>query len=71
MMHIGGALIFEPLPTGGPPSLEQLRALLDERLGTLPAFAADCPSRAFTACTAQPGSRIQPSIFARTCVMRR
>jgi diacylglycerol O-acyltransferase / wax synthase len=38
MMHIGGALIFDPLATGGPPSLEQLRALLDERLGTLPRF---------------------------------
>ena len=38
MMHIGGALIFDALATGGPPSLEQLRALLDERLGTLPRF---------------------------------
>jgi diacylglycerol O-acyltransferase len=38
MMHIGAALIFDPLATGGPPSLEQLRALLDERLGILPRF---------------------------------
>jgi diacylglycerol O-acyltransferase / wax synthase len=38
-MHIGGALIFEPLPeTGGPPSLDGLLALLDERLGHLPRF---------------------------------
>jgi WS/DGAT/MGAT family acyltransferase len=38
-MHIGGALIFEPLPeTGGPPSLDDLLELLDERLGHLPRF---------------------------------
>jgi diacylglycerol O-acyltransferase len=39
MMHIGGALIFDP-PTepGATPSLEQLTALLDERFGTLPRF---------------------------------
>jgi diacylglycerol O-acyltransferase len=39
MMHIGGGLIFDPqIETGGTPSLEQLRALLEERLGTLPRF---------------------------------
>ncbi len=38
-MHIGGALIFEPLPeTGGPPSLDALHELLHERLGSLPRF---------------------------------
>ncbi len=38
-MHIGGALIFEPLPeTGGPPSLDALHELLHERLGGLPRF---------------------------------
>lgn len=38
-MHIGGALIFEPLPeTAGPPSLDALLGLLDERLGRLPRF---------------------------------
>jgi diacylglycerol O-acyltransferase / wax synthase len=39
MMHIGVALIFDPqIETGGTPSLEQARALLDERFGTLPRF---------------------------------
>lgn len=38
MMHIGGALIFDPLPSGGAPSVEQLCALLDERLGSLPRY---------------------------------
>jgi diacylglycerol O-acyltransferase / wax synthase len=39
MMHIGGALIFDPqIETGGAPSLERLRALLEERLGKLPRF---------------------------------
>ena len=38
-MHIGGALIFEPLSeTGGSPSLDALLELLDERLGRLPRF---------------------------------
>jgi WS/DGAT/MGAT family acyltransferase len=38
-MHIGGALIFEPLPeTDGPPSLDALLELLDERLSRLPRF---------------------------------
>ena len=38
-MHIGGALIFEPLPeTGGPPSLDALLELLHERLAQLPRF---------------------------------
>jgi diacylglycerol O-acyltransferase / wax synthase len=38
MMHIGGALIFDADESGGAPSLDQLRALLDERLGIVPRF---------------------------------
>ena len=39
MMHIGGALIFEPEPgTGATPSLDALTALLEERLAVLPRF---------------------------------
>ena len=38
-MHIGGALIFEPLPeTDGVPSFDALLELLHERLGGLPRF---------------------------------
>jgi diacylglycerol O-acyltransferase / wax synthase len=38
-MHIGAALIFEPLPaTGGPPSHDALLELLHERLSRLPRF---------------------------------
>lgn len=38
-MHIGGALIFEPLAeTDGAPSFDALLGLLDERLGALPRF---------------------------------
>jgi WS/DGAT/MGAT family acyltransferase len=37
-MHIGGALIFDPLPGGGTPTLRQLEDLLEERFGTLPRF---------------------------------
>ncbi len=39
MMHIGGALVFEPqLETGGTPTLDQLLELLDERFALLPRF---------------------------------
>jgi len=39
MMHIGGALIFEPEPgTGATPSLDAVTALLEERLAMLPRF---------------------------------
>ena len=39
MMHIGGALMFEPDPsTGATPSLDAVTALLEERLAMLPRF---------------------------------
>lgn len=37
-MHIGSALVFDPLPDGARPSLEKLREQLRERLGPLPRF---------------------------------
>jgi diacylglycerol O-acyltransferase / wax synthase len=37
-MHIGGVLVFEPLPDGGAPGLERLRAHLDRRLDRLPRY---------------------------------
>ena len=37
-MHIGWAMVFDPLPRGGGPALEQVRSLLDERLEALPRF---------------------------------
>jgi WS/DGAT/MGAT family acyltransferase len=37
-MHIGGVLVFAPTPTGGPPSLEELWALLDSRIEALPRY---------------------------------
>jgi WS/DGAT/MGAT family acyltransferase len=37
-MHIGAILVFEPLPGGGAPSLEDLRAQTDERLDQLPRY---------------------------------
>ena len=38
-MHIGAALIFEPLSEGGAPALDALRAQLRQRLGLLPRYA--------------------------------
>src|SRR4051812_31064692 len=38
-MHIGAALIFEPLPGGGTPDIEDLRAQMGARLGYLPRFS--------------------------------
>lgn len=37
-MHVGWAMIFDPLPDGGTPPIEALRGLLDERLELLPRF---------------------------------
>ena len=37
-MHIGWAMVFDPLPEGGAPSLEALRNQTAERLGPLPRF---------------------------------
>ncbi|MGZ5316755.1 MAG: wax ester/triacylglycerol synthase domain-containing protein, partial [Solirubrobacterales bacterium] len=37
-MHIGWAMLFEPLPGGGIPDVEDVRALLDSRLSLLPRF---------------------------------
>lgn len=38
-MHIGAALIFDPLPGGGTPDIEELRAFMGARIGMLPRFA--------------------------------
>jgi diacylglycerol O-acyltransferase / wax synthase len=37
-MHIGGVMVFDPLPGGGTPSLEEIRVLVDTRLSRLPGF---------------------------------
>ena len=37
-MHIGWAMVFDPLPGGGIPRVEQVRELLDGRLGAMPRF---------------------------------
>ena len=37
-MHIGGALVFDPRPDGSIPTVEELRAHLDARLGHLPRY---------------------------------
>ena len=37
-MHIGWAMVFDPLPGGGFPSVEDVRALLDRRLEAMPRF---------------------------------
>ncbi len=37
-MHIGWAMLFEPLPGGGIPAVEDVRELLESRLALLPRF---------------------------------
>ncbi len=37
-MHVGWAMLFDPLPGGGAPSLEDLQRLLEARLSHLPRF---------------------------------
>jgi WS/DGAT/MGAT family acyltransferase len=39
-MHIGWAMVFDHLPEGGAPTIEQVRAQLEPRLGALPRFGA-------------------------------
>jgi WS/DGAT/MGAT family acyltransferase len=38
LMHIGGALVFDPLPGGGTPAVARVREHLEERLGRLPRY---------------------------------
>ncbi len=37
-MHIGWAMVFDPLPGGGTPAVDEVRRLLEERLSLLPRF---------------------------------
>jgi diacylglycerol O-acyltransferase len=37
-MHVGWTMVFDPLPGGGPPGVEDVRGLLEERLSMLPRF---------------------------------
>ncbi|HUA47033.1 MAG TPA: wax ester/triacylglycerol synthase family O-acyltransferase [Solirubrobacteraceae bacterium] len=39
LMHIGGVMVFDPLPEGGAPTIEQLRASLECRLLQLPRYS--------------------------------
>jgi len=43
-MHIGAALIFDPLPGGGIPEIAELRDQMRARLGVLPRFAQQLSS---------------------------
>jgi len=44
-MHIGAALVFDPLPDGGRPDVDLLRELIDTRIGMLPRFAQRLSSK--------------------------
>ena len=37
-MHIGGVMVFDPLPQGGAPTLEAVRAMLEQRLAAMPRY---------------------------------
>jgi WS/DGAT/MGAT family acyltransferase len=45
LMSIGGVMVFDPLPDGGPPSVEQVCADLGDRLGQLPRYSQRLSSR--------------------------
>ena len=38
LMHIGGALVFDPLPGGGTPAIGKVREHLEHRLDMLPRY---------------------------------
>ena len=44
-MHIGGVLVFDPLPGGGTPTLARLRRHLERRLDALPRYRQRLSSR--------------------------
>jgi diacylglycerol O-acyltransferase len=44
-MHIGGVLVFDPLPAGGTPTLTRLRRHLERRLDELPRYRQRLSSR--------------------------
>ena len=39
LMSIGGVMVFDPLPEGGAPTVEELCANLGPRLGQLPRYS--------------------------------
>jgi WS/DGAT/MGAT family acyltransferase len=62
-MHIGAALIFEPLPGGGTPTLDQVRAHVRARAGALPRFAqrlSDTHAGSLTWLTWKPDDTYDP-----------
>jgi WS/DGAT/MGAT family acyltransferase len=62
-MHIGAAMIFEPLPGGGTPGIEQLRAHVRARAGALPRFSqrlSDAHAGSLTWLTWEPDDAYDP-----------
>ena len=61
-MHIGGVLVFDPLPGGGTPTLARLRRHLERRLDKLPRYRQRLsrPARP-AACTGRRGSQTRSS----------
>ena len=41
LMHIGAALVFDPLPGGGTPAIGEVREHFEQRLDLLPALPAE------------------------------
>ncbi len=68
-MHIGGIMVFDPIPGQGAPKLEQVRDLLGERLGTLPRYRQRL-SRARTGGFSWPAWEEDPQFDIRTHVTR-
>ena len=70
-MHIGAALIFDPLPGGGTPEIADLREHMRARMGILPRFApAALGSTRGPGELARPGSRRRRSTSTRTSTTR-
>jgi len=62
-MHIGAALIFDPLPGGGTPGIGALRGRVRGRVGALPRFAqqlSDTHAGPVTWLTWEPAQRFDP-----------
>lgn len=71
-MHIGSALVFDPLPEGAQPSLEKLRDQVRERLAPLPRFRRNLSSphvRPFSLPSWEADPDLDPGELVRRAVL--
>ena len=69
-MHIGAVMVFDPLPGGGAPSVDELRRHLERGSAPSPATASGWGRPGPGACAGPAGRRIRPSTSPGTFAAR-